>query len=121
MSRRDQQRLLVAFVDAARSGDLAALEDLLAADVTSTSDGGGVVRASRFAVQGATRVARYVRAFHDRFWVGIDVEVATANGRPAALLRRDGVLEVVLVVDASEEGIDRIAWVMNPHKLVALA
>jgi len=121
VSRRDQQQLLVAFVDAARSGDLAALEDLFAADVTSTSDGGGVVRASRFAVHGSTRVARYLRAFHDRFWVGIDVEVAAANGRPAALLRRDGVLEVVLVVDASEEGIDRISWVMNPRKLAALA
>ncbi|WP_256795708.1 RNA polymerase sigma-70 factor [Terrabacter sp. Ter38] len=121
VSRRDQQQLLVAFVDAARSGDLAALEDLFAADVTSTSDGGGVVRASRFAVHGSTRVARYLRAFHDRFWVGMEVEVAAANGRPAALLRRDGVLEVVLVVDASEEGIDQISWVMNPHKLAALA
>jgi RNA polymerase sigma-70 factor (TIGR02957 family) len=121
VSRRDQQQLLVAFVEAARSGDLAALEDLFAADVTSTSDGGGVVRASRFAVHGAPRVARYVRAFRDRFWPGLDVEVATANGRPAALLRRDGVLEVVLVVDASEQGIDRVSWLMNPHKLAALA
>jgi len=121
VSRREQQQLLVAFVDAARSGDLAALEDLFAAEVTSTSDGGGVVRASRFAVHGSTRVARYVRAFHDRFWVGLDVEVAVANGQPAALLRRDGVLEVVLVVEAAEEGIDRISWVMNPHKLTALA
>ena len=121
VSRRDQQQLLVAFLDAARSGDLAALEDLFAADVTSTSDGGGVVRASRFAVHGSTRVARYLRAFHDRFWVGIDVEVAAANGRPAALLRRDGVLEVVLDVDASAEGIHRISWVMNPRKLAALA
>lgn len=121
VSSDEQQRLLTAFVRAARTGDLAALEDLFAADVTSCSDGGGVVRASRFAVHGATRVARYVRAFKDRFWVDIDVEIATANGQPAALLRRHGALEAVILLDASEEGIEQIHWVMNPHKLTALS
>ena len=117
----EQRRLLTAFVRAARSGDLAELEGLFATDVTSCSDGGGVVRASRFAVHGSTRVARYVRAFKDRFWVGLDVEIGTANGQPAALLRRHGVLEVVLFVDASEQGIEQLHWVMNPHKLAALS
>src|SRR4051812_17218557 len=59
VSAVEQQRLLTAFVSAARSGDLAALEELFAEDVTSSSDGGGVVRASRFAVHGAERVAKY--------------------------------------------------------------
>jgi RNA polymerase sigma-70 factor (ECF subfamily) len=96
-----------------------ALEELFAADVTSYSDGGGVVRASRFAVQGATRVARYIRAFKDRFWVGIEVDAATVNGQPAALLRRQAALEVVVVISASDAGIDRVHWLMNPHKLAA--
>ncbi|MFC7596419.1 hypothetical protein ACFQU3_13960 [Terrabacter sp. GCM10028922] len=117
----EQRRLLDAFVSAARSGDLAALEELFAADVTSCSDGGGVVRASRFAVHGATRVARYVRAFKDRFWVGIEVEAGAVNGQPAALLRRQGALEVVVVINASDDGIERIHWLMNPHKLAALS
>jgi RNA polymerase sigma-70 factor (ECF subfamily) len=41
----------------ADGGRLAALEELLAADVTSYADGGGVVRASRVPVVGAFRVA----------------------------------------------------------------
>jgi hypothetical protein len=63
---QEQQRLLEAFVAAARSGDLSALERLLAADVISYSDGGGVVRASRIPVLGRERVAKYICAFADR-------------------------------------------------------
>lgn len=117
----EQRRLLEAFVSAARSGDFAALEELFSEDVTSRSDGGGVVRASRFPVHGASRVARYISVFKERFWIGIDVEIGDANGQPAALLRRDGVLEVVVLLSASAEGVHQVHWLMNPVKLVALS
>jgi len=42
----EQRRLLAAFIAAAQNGDVAGLEDLLASDVVSTSDGGGLVRAA---------------------------------------------------------------------------
>ncbi|GAA5200469.1 RNA polymerase sigma-70 factor [Rugosimonospora acidiphila] len=121
VSNADRRRLLTAFVDAARSGDLAALESLLAADVTSYADGGGIRGASRIPVVGVERVAKYLRAFADRFWVGVDVAWATANGQPAALLSRDGAVFAVLAVVASAEGIDQILWVMNPAKLTGVA
>ncbi|MBW4718590.1 RNA polymerase sigma-70 factor [Saccharothrix obliqua] len=117
----EQRRLLAAFVAAAREGDLAALEELFAADVVSYSDGGGAVRASRIPVHGATTVAKYVRAFSGHFWTGVEVSWAEVNGRTAALLRRDGVTFTVLAVAASEEGIDRIFWIMNPSKLGGVA
>ncbi|MFI7642165.1 RNA polymerase sigma-70 factor [Nonomuraea sp. NPDC049400] len=115
----EQRRLLTAFVAAARTGDLAALEELLAADVISYSDGGGAVRASRFPVVGAFRVAKYVRAFADRFWAGVDVEWGDVNGQAAALLRRDGEVFTVLTVTASDQGIDQVLWMMNPAKITA--
>ncbi|TYK46943.1 RNA polymerase sigma-70 factor [Actinomadura decatromicini] len=115
----EQRRLLTAFVAAARAGDLAALEEILAADVVSYSDGGGGVRASRFPVVGADRVAKYHRAFASRFWHGVDVAWADVNGRTAALLRSDGKVFAVLTVDASDQGIDRVLWMMNPGKLTA--
>ncbi|GAA0318758.1 RNA polymerase sigma-70 factor [Actinoallomurus spadix] len=115
----EQRRLLTAFVAAARTGDLAALEKILAADVVSYSDGGGAVRASRFPVVGAVRVAKYVRAFADRFWAGVEVRWADVNGQTAALLHRDGELFTVLTVDASDDGIDRVLWMMNPAKITA--
>ncbi|MCE7000956.1 RNA polymerase sigma-70 factor [Saccharothrix sp. S26] len=117
----EQRRLLTAFVAAARDGDLAALEELFAADVVSYSDGGGAVRASRIPVHGAVTAARYVRAFAGHFWTGVEVSWATVNGDTAAVLRRDGVTFAVLAVAASAEGIDRVFWMMNPDKLGAIA
>jgi RNA polymerase sigma-70 factor (ECF subfamily) len=116
----EQRRLLTAFVAAARAGDFAALEGLFAADVTSVSDGGGLVRASRFPVVGATRVAKYYRAFASRFWAGVDVQLASVNGQVSALLRHDGEVFAVLTVETSDQAIDRVLWVMNPAKLTAV-
>lgn len=117
----EQRSLLTAFVAAARTGDLAVLEELLAADVISYSDGGGAVRASRIPVVGVLHVAKYVRAFADRFWTGVEVEEATMNGQAAVLLRRDGEVFAVLTVNASEEGIDQVLWMMNPARLTAVS
>ncbi|MGV9307067.1 RNA polymerase sigma-70 factor [Nonomuraea sp. NPDC003727] len=117
----EQRRLLKAFVAAARSGDLTALEELFAADVTSYSDGGGAVRASRFPVVGASRVAKYVRAFAGHFWTGVDVAWASTNGQTSALLSRDGQVFAVLTVTASAQGIEQVLWMMNPTKITAVS
>ncbi|WP_237774194.1 RNA polymerase sigma-70 factor [Actinosynnema sp. ALI-1.44] len=116
----DQRRLLTAFVAAAKSGDLATLEELLAADVVSYSDGGGVARASKIPVVGRERVSKYVRAFADRFWVGVDVDWVDANGQTAALLTVDGERYGMVTVAVSDEGIDRVLWLLNPGKLGAI-
>jgi len=117
----EQRRLLAAFLLAAQTGDLGALEGLLAADVVSYSDGGGVVRASRIPVFGRETVAKYVAAFASRFWTGATVTWVEANGRPAVLASRDGVPFVLVAVSASEENIDQVLWVMNPDKLVGIS
>ncbi|MET7337309.1 RNA polymerase sigma-70 factor [Nonomuraea sp. NPDC005650] len=121
VTKTEQRRLLKAFVSAARSGDMTALEELFAADVISYSDGGGAVRASRFPVVGVSRVAKYHKAFALRFWAGVDVSWASANGQTAALLSRDGEVFAVVTVTASEEGIDQVLWMMNPAKITAVA
>ncbi|MBB5078707.1 RNA polymerase sigma-70 factor [Nonomuraea endophytica] len=117
----EQRRLLAAFVTAARSGELEALEELLAADAISYSDGGGAVRASRFPVAGSVRVAKYVKAFAGHFWVGVEVAWANTNGQTSALLIRDGQVFTVLTINASPDGIDQILWMMNPAKLAGVA
>jgi RNA polymerase sigma-70 factor (TIGR02957 family) len=119
VSADEQRRLLGAFVTAAQTGDLGVLERLFAEDVVSYSDGGGIVRASRFPVVGRDRVSKYVSAFADRFWEGVDVAFVEANGQGSALLSRDGVAFAVVTVVASERGIDQVLWMMNPEKLAA--
>lgn len=115
----EQQRLLEAFVAAARTGDLSTLERLFAADVVSYSDGGGAVRASRIPVFGRERVAKYIHAFADRFWQGIRVSQVQANGQAAVVLSHgeDEIPIAILTVSASPEGINQVLWMMNPEKL----
>jgi RNA polymerase sigma-70 factor (ECF subfamily) len=123
VSTREQSRLLTAFVSAARSGDLVELERILAADVVSYSDGGGVVRASRIPVLGRTTVAKFVRAFHARFWQGVHVSVQQINGQASAVLRQDPAAApfAVVTVTASTDGIEQVLWMMNPSKLTRAA
>ncbi|MBO3749042.1 RNA polymerase sigma-70 factor [Streptosporangiaceae bacterium NEAU-GS5] len=117
VSGAEQRRLLTAFVAAARTGDLGALEEILAADVVSYSDGGGVVRASHFPVVGALRVAKFHRAFASRFWAGVEVSLGHFNGQAAALLSGNGEVFAVLSVNGSDQGIDQVLWMMNPAKI----
>ncbi|MFI8230216.1 RNA polymerase sigma-70 factor [Streptomyces sp. NPDC085900] len=111
------RRLMRVFLAAAQTGDLAVLEGLLAEDVASYSDGGGVRGASRIPVFGRRRVSRYLAAFAPRFWPGKDIRQVEANGMPAALVLADGKAVALLCLDASERGIERLLWVMNPRKL----
>ena len=117
----EQRKLLTAFVAAARSGEMAALERLFAEDVTSLSDGNGAVRVSRRPVIGIVRVAKFITAIASWYWEGVDVEWAGTNGRTSAVLRRDGRVFGVLSVSASDEGIDHVMWMLNPEKIEALS
>ncbi len=117
----EHRRLLKVFLAAARAGDVAALEDLFAADVVSYTDGDGIRGAARVPVTGRTRVARFLVAFSPRFWPGTNIEWVEVNGRPGALISRDGTDAALLTIEALPEGINTLLWVMNPAKLNAFA
>jgi RNA polymerase sigma-70 factor, ECF subfamily len=115
----EHRRLLRVFLAAARAGDVAALEELFAADVVSYSDGDGMKGSARFPVIGQTRVAKFVVAFGPRFWPGADVEWVEVNGRAGVLVSRDGTAVALLTIEALPEGIHTLLWVLNPVKLRA--
>lgn len=117
VSPADHRRLLEVFLTAAQTGNLTVLEDVLAADVVSYSDGGGVRGATKIPVIGRPHVSKYLAAFAPRFWPQSDVRWVEANGRPAVLVSSGGHAVALLSIDVSAEGIDRIMWVMNPAKL----
>jgi RNA polymerase sigma-70 factor (ECF subfamily) len=117
VDRAEHERMLTAFVGAARSGDLATLEKMFSADVVSTSDGGGLARATTMPVLGVERVAKYVRAIGPRFWPDAEVVVAEANGQPVAVVRRDGEPVGLIALDVSADGIQRVMWQINPAKV----
>jgi RNA polymerase sigma-70 factor (TIGR02957 family) len=121
VSAAAQHELLTAFVAAARSGNLAGLERLLTADVTSLSDGDGASRVARHPVVGAARVARFLAAISGWVWDGVDVRWVTTNGQTSAVLRRDDNTFAVLTVSGSADGIDQVLWMMNPAKISRLS
>ncbi|MET8781104.1 MULTISPECIES: RNA polymerase sigma-70 factor [unclassified Streptomyces] len=117
VSSTAHRRLLEVFLTAAQTGDLAALEQLLTADVISYSDGGGMRGASRIPVIGRPHVSKYLVAFAPRFWPQREIRWVEANGRPAALVMADGEAVALLSLDVSERGIERLMWVLSPSKL----
>jgi RNA polymerase sigma-70 factor (TIGR02957 family) len=114
-----QRELLSTFITAARSGDLEGLERLLAAEATSITDGNGAKHAARKVVVGANRVAKFIAAFSTFWWEGIEARFVTVNNRPAAVLSRGGEVVAVLTLDATDDGIEQLLWMMNPEKIAA--
>jgi RNA polymerase sigma-70 factor, ECF subfamily len=120
-ARRDA--LLARFVAAAEEGDLAALEEMLAADVVLYTDGGGKARAARKPVSGAARVARLLAtvARKNRAAGLYRTEFATVNGQAGRLVRhRNGNVVDVLTIDVVDGRIRTLRIVRNPEKLAHL-
>lgn len=115
-----QRRLLATFLEAARSGDLVALERLFAADVASVSDGNGAPGIARKVVTGAARVAKFIAAFATHYWQDVEIRAVTVNGQAGVLLSRGATLLGVVTVTASADGIDQVLWMMNPEKLAGV-
>jgi RNA polymerase sigma-70 factor (TIGR02957 family) len=114
----EQRRLLAAFLQAAQSGDVTALEQLFASDVVSYSDGNGVKLAARIPVIGRSRVAKFVAAFSGHFWAGKTVDWVELNGQHAVTLTEaDGTVTTALSMTVGGDGIQQILWMMNPDKL----
>ncbi|MEU0204216.1 MULTISPECIES: RNA polymerase sigma-70 factor [unclassified Streptomyces] len=115
----EQQRELVeSFVTAAREGDLAGLEKLLAKDVTWWSDGGGKVTAARRPLVGREMVMRFLVGGAQRFEGGLDLAVAEVNGAPALVAHAAEQLIAVASFELREGVIAQVRVVVNPDKLI---
>jgi RNA polymerase sigma-70 factor (TIGR02957 family) len=114
----EQWRSLVTrFLGAARDGDVAALEAMLADDVVSRADGGGVVNAARQPVRGRDRVARYVAGVFRLFTTGLTAGFAEVNGEPALVATDAGGLRAVWFLATDGERVTGLDLVVNPEKL----
>ncbi|MFF3913787.1 RNA polymerase sigma-70 factor [Streptomyces sp. NPDC001852] len=112
-----QEELLRSFLTAAREGDLARLEKMLAADVTYWGDGGGKVSAARRPVEGRDKVVRFLVGGAERFTGGLDIAVAEVNGASALVAWAGDVLAGVASFELRDGLITHVRTVMNPDKL----
>ncbi|MFG1927143.1 RNA polymerase sigma-70 factor [Cryptosporangium sp. NPDC048952] len=114
------------FFAAATGGDLNALLDLLAPDVTLWTDGGGKVRQAMRPVVGAERVAAWFAGVATRPYEGVDpadmaAEIVELNGAAGIVFRAADRVIATLTLDLDDT--DRIAAihnVANPDKLSSL-
>ncbi|PRX97367.1 RNA polymerase sigma-70 factor [Allonocardiopsis opalescens] len=117
-----RRELVERFLDAAQDGELRGLEELLAADVTIWSDGGGKVSAARRPITGRDKVLRLLEGVA-RHFVRMRVERAEINGGSALLFWTGDELRMVLVPDLTDDGtaVSDLRLVANPDKLEHLA
>jgi RNA polymerase sigma-70 factor (ECF subfamily) len=115
-----RRQVVERFITAALGGDLAALMEMLAPDVTMWTDGGGKVRtASLRPVSGRDKVVRLLAGYTSRAPEDIDIKYRMVNGDPSAVIFSEESPYAVLVMDLNPEGdqVEGIYAVINPEKL----
>ena len=117
VTAQEHDRMLGAFLAAAQSGDLESLEAVLAEQVQSVSDGGGVVSAARRIVGGRDNVAALILGLVAKYGAHIAWLPVRANGESALLGATDGVPTVLVSVDVAPDGVRSLFAVLNPSKL----
>jgi RNA polymerase sigma-70 factor, ECF subfamily len=118
--RGTRREVTARFLDAAAGGDVEALMELLAPDVTLVSDGGGVVRAALRPLEGADAVARWLAGVATRPLAEPSLEVMELNGEPAGVVRSKGRAQAAIVLGVQKGRIRAIYLVANPEKLQTL-
>jgi RNA polymerase sigma-70 factor (ECF subfamily) len=118
-----RQALAEQFFAAARDGDLASLERLLADDVVFYGDGGGKAPAVRRPVRGRVQVARFMRGLMRQAGTyRLRMEPVQVNGQPGAwVLGPDGTVLFVLSLRIAAGQVQELQNVLNPDKLRHLA
>jgi RNA polymerase sigma-70 factor (ECF subfamily) len=115
-SAAEARDALEAFQQAADTGDLQRLLDILAPDVVFLGDGGGVKQAVLRPVVGAKKVARVLAAGLDRIDAA-SLQPAQVNGYPALILQLDGEIDTVVAVRIDDGLVTGLYAVRNPEKL----
>ena len=117
----EHRALLEAFVAAAQNGDVKRLEQVLSANVVSTSDGAGVApRAARRPVAGRDDVARFIAGWSS-WWTDTTLTWLETNGQASVLVTRGDAALALLSISTSQSGIDQLLWVLAPDKLTHVA
>jgi RNA polymerase sigma-70 factor, ECF subfamily len=121
-SPETHRQLLTAYFQAVQNGEITALKDQLAEEVTLWADGGGKVKqAALRPIRGREAVAQAVARFSlgtKRFWPqNARVELAEVNGQAALIVHAGGQVFSVLTIDVEQERIQAIRIISNPEKL----
>jgi RNA polymerase sigma-70 factor, ECF subfamily len=121
-SPETQRQMLISFQQAIAAGEMTALMNLLAEDVTFWADGGGKVKGvATHQLSGRNMVASFLLSnspiFRNTLPADSHVELAEVNGQPALITRSGEQAFAVLTIDVEADQIQAIRFVANPDKL----
>jgi RNA polymerase sigma-70 factor (ECF subfamily) len=118
-SAHTQRQLLSSFLQAVQAGEMTALMNLLAEDVTLWADGGGKVKgAATRSIHGRDAVARFSLGATRRFLPeGYRPELDEVNGQPALVIRASARAFLVLAIEVQAQQIRAVRIIANPEKL----
>jgi RNA polymerase sigma-70 factor (ECF subfamily) len=114
------QVMLGRFLAAFSTGDTEQLLQLLAADVTLYSDGGGKVQAAIRPIVSGPHVLAFLQGISRKFDANTTMEFVTINGQPGLLFRTDGQVNSTFCFHQKNGLIHSIYIVRNPDKLTAI-
>lgn len=120
VAKNAHRELLATFMQAAVSGDRAAMKALMSGGVQLVADGGGKVNSFHHILHGAGRVAGVYWSLEHQFPGKVSYRQALVNGEPGLLRYVDGKLESAqsFIVDGGQ--IVAVFVMRNPDKLTAL-
>lgn len=121
-SRKQRDELVERFFAAAERGDLAALEEMLAADVVVYGDGGGKAPSWPQPIVGRERVAKLIAGtVKQAKGLGVTAHPAQINGQPGVMfVDAEQRIGAVMSVDVADGLVQAIRGVTNPEKLAHL-
>ncbi|CAM5264667.1 RNA polymerase sigma-70 factor OS=Streptomyces alboniger OX=132473 GN=CP975_01945 PE=3 SV=1 [Streptomyces alboniger] len=116
-----RRQVTTRFMEACAGGDLNAVMELLAPEVTAWSDGGGKVTAARRPLHGTDHVARWIVGFLAKpELAALTMEPALINGELGILATLDGHTVGALSFDLVDGRIQNLCFQVNPEKLSGL-
>jgi RNA polymerase sigma-70 factor (ECF subfamily) len=116
-AQKDADELAERFFAACQSGDLAAIEALLAKDATLYSDGGGKVHAAPVPVIGRPRIAKLLSVVFRKLQSRGEMSLTTVNGRPGVVFSIDGQVVQICSCDGRNGVVESLFVTLNPDKL----
>lgn len=115
-----QRQVTERFLNACLDGNVKGLMEVLAPDVTMTSDGGGLTGAPRKPIHGPQYVAQAIVLLSQRRPDGSSVEVHQLNGGPGIVIYSGHTPVVAATLHFVDGAIDTIHVVSNPAKLTGV-
>jgi RNA polymerase sigma factor (sigma-70 family) len=116
-----RQQVTERFLAACSGGDITALIDVLAPNVTMVSDGGGLTGAPRKPIHGSDLVARAIVVLSRQQPVGSTAGVLHLNGGPGVVVRSGDSPVLAMTLHLVDGLVRTIHVVSNPQKLTGIA